>query len=35
MTPEEEVQFFRDHAQMLKEELNQINTRISELEKAS
>ena len=35
MTPEEEVQFFRDHAHMLTEELNQINTRISELEKAS
>ena len=34
MTLEEEAQSLKDHAQMLKEELNQIDNRISELERA-
>lgn len=35
VTPEQEREFLRSQAQALKEELNRIDTRISELERAS
>ena len=33
MTPEHEIAFLRDHAQMLKQQMDQIDARIKELEK--
>ena len=33
LTPEQEIGFLRDHAQMLKEQLDQIDARIKELDK--
>ena len=35
MTPEQEIAFLRDQAQMLKEQMDQIDARIKELEKAA
>ena len=34
MAPEQEIAFLRDQAQMLKEQMDQIDARIKELEKA-
>lgn len=35
MPPEQEIEFLRSQAQMLKEQLDQIDARIEELEKQS
>ena len=35
MPPEQEIEFLRSQAQMLKEQLDQIDARIKELEKQS
>jgi hypothetical protein len=35
MPPEQEIEFLRDQAQMLKEQLDQIDARIKELEKGA
>ena len=35
MTPEHEINFLRDQAQMLKQQMDQIDARIKELEKAA
>ena len=35
MPPEQEITFLRDQAQMLKEQMDQIDARIKELEKAA
>ena len=35
MAPEQEIAFLRDQAQMLKEQMDQIDARIKELEKAA
>jgi len=35
MTPDQEINFLRDQAQMLKQQMDQIDARIKELEKAA
>jgi len=35
MTPDQEIAYLRDQAQMLKEQMDQIDGRIKELEKAA
>jgi len=35
MAPEQEINFLRDQAQMLKQQMDQIDARIKELEKTS
>jgi hypothetical protein len=35
MAPDQEIAFLRDQAQMLKEQMDQIDARIKELEKAA